>query len=186
MTTVVGVGAAVAAGALALGLGGAALAAEQAPPRVLTAQVRGTVSTPEGTVPHAFLTIQTWPDSMAGPHGTDGGPHPSWVTYGPTTNLSVPAHALVTVTVEQYDTGGTITNPYFAQVHGTVGGTETVDGKTVTSINPDEVGHTFTLHGTVEDGQDSLFVNAPCPPCRTTPPTRRTAIPSHTSSPSPS
>lgn len=99
---------------------------------------------------------------MAGPHGKDGGPKPDWVSYGPSTNLSVPAHSLVTVTVHQYDTGGDITNPYFAQVHGTVDGTETVDGKQVKGIDPGAVGHTFTLHSLVTN-QDPLFVSVPLP-----------------------
>ncbi len=66
---------------------------------------------------------------MAGEHGSDGGAHPDWVSYGPSTNLHVPAHALVTVTIRQYDSGDRITNPYFAKVHGTLGGTMTVNGK---------------------------------------------------------
>ena len=38
----------------------------------------------------------------------------------------MPAHALVTVTVRQYDSGGSLNNPWFANVRGTVGGTATV------------------------------------------------------------
>ena len=71
--------------------------------------------------------LATYPDSMAGEHGIDGGAHPDWVSYGPSTNLHVPAHSLVTVTIDQYDGGEKITNPYFAKVHGTVGGTD--DGR---------------------------------------------------------
>lgn len=163
MKSVVGVGATVLAGAVALGLTGAAVSHAQSDPPRLTAVVRGTAQTPQGSVPHAYLELQTWPDSMAGPHGPDGGTHPDWVTYGPSTHLVLPAHSLVTITIKQYDTGGEITNPYFAKVHGTVGGTENVDGKDVTEIDSKAVGHTFTLHSLAESGQDTLFVSAPLP-----------------------
>lgn len=108
------------------------------------------------------IHLATYPDSMAGAHGPDGGPHPDWVTYGPTTHLMAPAHTLVTVTIFQYDGGERITNPFFARVHGTVGGTAQVNGKTVHSVNPKAVGHTFTLHA-APTAQDPLFVNVPLP-----------------------
>lgn len=111
---------------------------------------------------HVYLHLSTYPDSMAGEHGADGGSEPDWVSYGPTTTLRVPRDSLVTVTISQYDGGEEITNPWFAQVHGTVGGTETVNGKTVTKINPEEVGHTFTIHA-APTAQDPLFVSAPLP-----------------------
>lgn len=128
----------------------------------LSAKVHGTASTQHGTVPHAFLNLASYPDSLAGEHGKDGGAHPDWVSFGPSTNLHVPAHALVTVTVRQYDGGESITNPYFAKVHGTVGGTMTVNGKKQTGTNPDAVGHTFTIHAAPTD-QDPLFVSVPLP-----------------------
>jgi len=162
MRMVIGAVATVFGGALAVGLAGAALAHSSQPPALLTASVDGTADTPQGTLPHAFLNLDTWPDSLSGAHGPDGGAHPDWVTYGPSTNLSVPAHSLVTVTIHQYDTGDRITNPYFATVHGTVGETETIDGQTVTSIDPAHVGHTFTVHGSVTN-QDPLFISVPLP-----------------------
>lgn len=128
----------------------------------VSAQVKGTVRTASGNLPHAYLNLSTYPDSMAGEHGSDGGAHPDWVSYGPSTNLHVPAHALVTVTIRQYDSGDRITNPYFAKVHGTLGGTMTVNGKKVTGINPDAVGHTFTVHA-APTNQDPLFVSVPLP-----------------------
>jgi len=124
--------------------------------------VRGTVATPHGRAPHVFVHLSTYPDSMAGEHGADGGAEPDWVSYGPTTTLSVPAHSLVTVTISQYDGGEKITNPYFARVHGTIGGTETVNGKTVTHADPGAIGHTFTLHA-APTAQSPLFVSAPLP-----------------------
>jgi len=108
------------------------------------------------------MELATYPDSLAGEHGPGGGSQPDWVSYGPTTNLSVPAHSLVTITIKQYDSGGKITNPYFATVHGTVDGTETVNGKTVTDVNSDAVGHTFTVHA-LPTNQDPLFVSVPLP-----------------------
>lgn len=162
MRMLIGASATVLGGVVAVGIVGTSLAHSAPPPPQLRATVQGVANTPEGPLPHAFLTLQTWPDSMAGPHGKDGGAQPDWVTYGPTTNLSVPAHSLVTVTIQQYDTGEKITNPYFAQVHGTVDNTMTVDGKTVTAVDPAHVGHTFTLHSLVTN-QDPLFVSVPLP-----------------------
>jgi hypothetical protein len=124
--------------------------------------IRGTAATSQGKVPHVFVHLSTYPDSMAGEHGADGGSEPDWVSYGPTTELSVPAHALVTVTINQYDSGDTITNPYFARVHGTVGGTETVNGQTLAKANPKAIGHTFTLHA-APTAQTPLFVSVPLP-----------------------
>jgi hypothetical protein len=124
--------------------------------------IRGTVATPHGNVPHVFVHLATYPDSMAGEHGADGGAEPDWVSYGPTTDLSVPAHSMVTVTIDQYDGGEEVTNHWFAKVHGTIGGTETVNGKTVTRTNPKMIGHTFTLHA-APTNQSPLFVSAPLP-----------------------
>lgn len=162
MRVSVGAAATVLAGAVAVGVAGTAFARSSSPPPVLTAKVDGTVQTPDGPLPHAFLELATWPDSLAGPHGTDGGPHPDWVSYGPSTNLAVPAHSLVTVTIRQYDSGEEITNPFFAAVHGTVDGTMTVDGKTVHGWDPEQIGHTFTVHGAAAT-KDPLFVSVPLP-----------------------
>lgn len=158
----IGAAATILGGAVAVGLAGTALAQASAAPRAIHATVTGVAQTPEGELPHAFLQLDTWPDSMAGPHGKDGGAHPNWVSYGPSTNLSVPAHALVTVTIKQYDSGDRIANPYFAQVHGTVDGSATVDGQPITGVDPEHVGHTFTVHSQVTN-QDPLFVSVPLP-----------------------
>jgi len=157
-----GVAAAVAGGVVVVALAGVSLSLAGSPPAQLRATVHGVAQTPSGAMPHAFLTLATYPDSLAGEHGANGGPHPDWVSYGPTTNLEVPAHALVTITIDQYDTGGTIYNPYFAAVHGTLGGTETINGRTVTGIGPDTVAHTFTLH-MFPANQPSLFISVPLP-----------------------
>ena len=162
MRMYVGAAATVLGGVIAVGMAGTALAHSSSPPKVLRATVQGVADTPEGSLPHAFLNLETWPDSMAEGHGSDGGVNPDWVTYGPSTNLSVPAHSLVTVTIKQYDGGERIANPYFAEVHGTTDGTMTVDGKSTTNVDPETVGHTFTIHGQVTD-QDPLFVSVPLP-----------------------
>ena len=162
MRVSVGAAATVLAGAVAVGVAGTAFARSSSAPPVLSAKVQGTAQTPDGTLPHAFLELDTWPDSLAGPHGKDGGPHPDWVSYGPSTTLSVPAHSLVTVTINQYDTGEEIANAYYAGVHGTVDGTMTVDGKTVRRTDPEHIGHTFTVHS-LASNPDPLFVSIPLP-----------------------
>ena len=145
----------------------------------LDAVVVGTAETPQGPMKHATLEFATYPDSMAGEHGASGGAHPGWVSYGPSTNLHVPAHSLVTVTIDQYDGGEKITNPYFAKVHGTVDGTMTVDGKTETGADPEHIGHTFTIHA-APGNQDPLFVSVPLPAVADDAPTAAdTGYPTH-------
>ncbi len=116
------------------------------------------------TMPHVTLQFQTYPDSTGSVNGVPihPGGNPSWPAYGMTNQFQVPAHALVTVDVRQYDSGGTLNNPWFATVRGTVGGTATVDGKVVKSIDPNNVGHTFTVRGS--PGTDpGFFLNVPLP-----------------------
>jgi hypothetical protein len=88
--------------------------------------------------------------------------NPGWPAYGPTNVFQVPAHALVTVTVRQYDSGGALNNPWFATVRGTVGNVATVNGKVVHSVNPNNVGHTFTVRG-VPGTDPAFFLNVPFP-----------------------
>jgi hypothetical protein len=162
LRTAVGLIIAVGGGAAVVALVGFLLSRPGPNSTPLHAVVKGTIKTTHGTLPHAFLNLDTWPDSMAGEHGSDGGAHPDWVSYGPSTNLFVPAHSYVTVTIHQYDTGGQITNPFFSHVHGTVGGTEVIDGKTARGANPDSIGHTFTLRA-APTNQTTLFVSVPLP-----------------------
>ncbi|MHB1615088.1 MAG: hypothetical protein ACYCXA_15045 [Actinomycetes bacterium] len=108
-----------------------------------------TSSTSNGA--EASLTMQTVP-------ALGSGPHPDWVSYliqrpdgqwVHTTMLQVPAHALVHVTILQYDTGSDLRNPLMNQPQGTVGGTITVNGQTVDALTPKNdapgIGHTFTI-----------------------------------------
>jgi hypothetical protein len=106
-------------------------------------------------------------------------PHPDWVSYlvrdgsgrwHHTTVFQVPAHALVRVTILQYDTATGLRNPFWSQVRGTVGGTMTVDGKTMQALPPDDASHTFAiqdldvsvpLKGVADDAPRQCSV-APC------------------------
>jgi hypothetical protein len=94
------------------------------------------------------IELSAFPDSYAchGSNGSPGGgPHPDWVTYCPSTSIKVPAHSTITVTIRQYDTGGSVHNPFFAVVRGTVGNVMYLNGKAVQQVNPEEIGHTFTV-----------------------------------------
>jgi hypothetical protein len=79
--------------------------------------------------------------------------HPTWVSYLVRNNgrwvrstiYTVPANTVVHVTIYQYDSPTGLRNPFLSQVQGTVGGTETIDGKTVDSIPPEEASHTFAI-----------------------------------------
>ncbi|MGA2014721.1 MAG: hypothetical protein ABSH51_29925 [Solirubrobacteraceae bacterium] len=106
------------------------------------------------------VELSVFPDSMAC-HGSGGGPHPDWVSYCPSTNLKLPAHSTVTFTVKQYDSATTLHNTFFDTVRGTVGGTMTVNGKTMSQVSPDAPGHTFTLQTPPDSNEPYLFVNVP-------------------------
>jgi hypothetical protein len=149
-------------------VGGSAfvLHAAPKPPPTVTATVTNESSTVPGVTKTASLELSAYPDSEAITwRRSNGGvgPHPDWVSYGPSTVLQVPAHALITVTIKQYDSGEPIPNAWLAQVHGTVGGTATIDGKVVTGIDPNKVGHTFTIHNFPSSKQPTLFVSVPLP-----------------------
>ena len=126
------------------------------------AKVVGTSTVDGVTLKHVTLAFNTYPDASGSVNGVPihPGGNPAWPSYGPTNQYQVPAHSLVTVTIRQYDSGGSLNNPWFDKVRGTVGGTATINGKVVTSINPNNVGHTFTVRGT--PGTDpGFFLNVP-------------------------
>ncbi len=136
-----------------------------------TSPVGTLVATPVGsatvngrTLQHVTLAFNTYPDSTGMVNGKPI--HPSgnsaWPAYGPTNQFQVPAHALVTVTVRQYDSGGSLNNPWFATVRGTVGNVARVNGKLVHSIDPNNVGHTFTVRG-IPGTDPAFFLNVPFP-----------------------
>ena len=71
-----------------------------------------------------------------------GPPNGQWVH---STIFKVPANSIVHVTIYQFDSPTGLRNPFLSQVQGTVGGTMTVDGKTVNAIQPEEASHTFAV-----------------------------------------
>ncbi|HXV05287.1 MAG TPA: hypothetical protein VFP23_05220 [Solirubrobacterales bacterium] len=109
------------------------------PPTVASGQVVG---------PTAQLTMKTEP--AVGPQGGNK----SWVSYlvrnqkGDwihSTMFKLPAHSLVHVTIYQFDGDSGLRNPFLSQVHGTVGNRMLVNGKPMTSIDPEEASHTFAV-----------------------------------------
>lgn len=130
-------------------------------PATLRAATIGTIQTPAGTLTRATLTLSTYPDSMAGEHGAGGGAHPAWVSYGSSTSLWVPAHALVTVTIKNYDTATPLHDPFYAQVRGTEGGVMLVNGKKMAGIDYSLASHTFTIHYFPDSAQPLLDVSVP-------------------------
>jgi hypothetical protein len=137
------------------------------------AAAAGIVKTAHGPLKHVYLTMDTFPNFPAAawikehhyhyarnPDVPTIDTHPDWVVYGPTSNLVVPAHSEVTITIRQYDSGETLLNDFYAHVEGTIGNKMTVDGKTMVGIRADQVAHTFTIHGTSQ-GQPYLYVSVP-------------------------
>ena len=128
-----------------------------------------------GTQKNVNLTIQTV--AAVGP--TLSPENPTWVSYAirnnanrwqRTTIWSLPAHALVHVTIYQYDGDSGLRNPFMAKVRGTVGNTMKLNGKTMSVINPDDASHTFAvpalglivpLEGVADDAKNQCDF-APC------------------------
>ena len=50
-------------------------------------------------------------------------PHPTWVSYLPTTILKVPANSTITMQIDQEDTPSGLRNPFWSQAFGIEGGT---------------------------------------------------------------
>ena len=79
--------------------------------------------------------------------------HPTWVSYLArqngqwvhSTTYIVPANTVVHVTLYQFDSPTGLRNPFLSQVQGTVGGTESIDGKLTNGIPPEEASHTFAV-----------------------------------------
>ncbi|HUY61753.1 MAG TPA: hypothetical protein VMW49_07745, partial [Candidatus Dormibacteraeota bacterium] len=132
-------------------------------PPTLRARSAGVAQTAAGPVARASLTLSTYPDSLAGEHGSGGGAHPDWVSYGPTSNLWVPAHALVTVTIRNYDGATALADPFYGRVQGTVGGVAWVNGRPIRGLAASQVAHTFTIHMFPLPGQPELDVSVPLP-----------------------
>jgi hypothetical protein len=134
------------------------------------------VSTTTATGPSTQLTLET-----VGTIGPKYSPaHPDWVSYlvrsngqwVRSTDYTVPANSIVHVTIYQFDSPTGLRNPFMAQPEGTIGGMETIDGKAVSSINPEEASHTFAvpelgvfvpLPGISEEAKNACE-SAPCEP----------------------
>ena len=69
---------------------------------------RPSTDRPSSTSPWPSTRIRTPPEWSTGQPIHPSG-NPGWPAYGPTNQFQVPAHALVTVTVRQYDSGGAST-----------------------------------------------------------------------------
>src|SRR5262249_50724773 len=134
---------------------------QQPPP--IHAQTGGPVSTSQGNLKLASITLQTYPfdpyqdpafiashvtdqDLNGEPYPQAEGDNPNWVKYWPTTQLVVPAHALVTITIQNYDGVTPLLNPYYAVPRGVVGNKISINGVDTTQLDPAEVSHTFTIH----------------------------------------
>jgi hypothetical protein len=108
-------------------------------------------------------------------------PHPTWVSYYSVdaqdqhwrhvTTYVLPAHALVHVTIYQFDSQTGLRNPFISQVQGTVGGKIMLNGKPTTSIDPNAASHVFAipaiglsvpLYGISATAKNPC-ANAPCP-----------------------
>lgn len=149
---------------LALGAGlisgiGIYVAGAKTDPNFLTPKAAGTLETPHGTLNHYTLDLSAYPDSFWNPKAV----HQDWVSYGPVTNFKLPAHSAITVTIKQYDSGEPITNDFFAKVRGTIDGTMLLNGKPVSEVNPESVGHTFTVRGLTSGTKENFFLNIPLP-----------------------
>jgi hypothetical protein len=108
------------------------------------------VSTPSvAGVSGTQLTMQTV--AAIGPKYSPS--NPDWVSYlvkekgkwVHSTVFKVPANSVVHVTVLQYDGDSGLRNPFLSQVQGTLNGKETVDGKQIEAIDPEEASHTFAV-----------------------------------------
>ena len=106
-------------------------------------------------------------------------PHPDWVSYLTqnaqghwvhSTMLQAPAHSLVKITIDNYDTATGLRNPLWSQPRGVVGGVEIVGGKPMKVLDPDLASHTFAIPdlgvsvevpGVADDAPNQCSV-APC------------------------
>jgi hypothetical protein len=134
------------------------------------------VASSGATLKHVSIVLQTFPydpytdPSFVSNHingQTDFGsawPGPGdnqvWVKYEPTTDLIVPENALVTISIQNYDSATPLLNPYYDTPQG-LDGSMMVDGQAVTSVDPTNVSHTFTIHSIPQSGQDWLYVSVP-------------------------
>ena len=85
--------------------------------------------------------------------GSKLSPNTNWVSYlvreqgvwHRSTVWTLPAHALVHVTIYNFDGQSGLRNPFLAQARGLVGGTFAINGKPTSTIDPDAASHTFAI-----------------------------------------
>lgn len=108
----------------------------------------------------AELDLSAFPDSQAC-HPDAPNPEITWVTYCQT-SLEAPPNTLVTVIVKQYDSSTGVLNGFFRNVQGTVGGTATYNGKTLSQLKDADIAHTFTLQSQpFTPAANRLYVSVP-------------------------
>ena len=80
------------------------------------------------------------------------GPHADFLGYQtetkpvhPGTFFTLPRNSLVTVVIHNFDSATAPRNEFFSLVQGTIGGVETVQGKTLKVMDPAVMSHTFTI-----------------------------------------
>jgi hypothetical protein len=82
-------------------------------------------------------------------------PNENWVSYliqengawHRSTVWTLPANTVVHVTIYNYDGQSGLRNPFLAQARGVVGGSFQLNGKPMSSIDPDAASHTFAIPG---------------------------------------
>ena len=136
-----GVAAVVAAGGILIGFYVSGYLVGNTTPYTPAAQTTGTAKA-------VHLTLQT-----VAAVGPTLAPHPDWVSYlvqdssghwRRTTVFTLPAHALVHVTIYNFDGASGLRNPFLGQPQGLIG-KEVVDGKPVAALAPDQPSHTFAV-----------------------------------------
>jgi len=130
------------------GAGNAEDAAETVAAPAVASAVGGAASG-GSAAPTVHESLVVVPGAMTG--------HPGWPQFVGSKTIDFPAHATVVLSIYSFDTGSSPLAkglPY-DKVSGTVGGSETVNGKSTSSIANAQLAHTFTVPG--------LRLNIPIP-----------------------
>ena len=129
------------------------------------------------------LELATFPDSHVC-HPDAPAAQAIWVTFcsgttgtnGVANKLEVPPNSVVTVVINQYDSGTALINDYFGQVRGTIGGAAMLDGQPFSNVSEvgqisktvkghtfsADPGHTFTIQSAPNTPPDeAIFVSVP-------------------------
>ncbi len=131
------------------------------------------VPTQAGPTPVAEMTLETVASLGSGYS------EPTWVSYlikdksgvwRHSTSFTLPAHALVHVTIYQFDSATGLRNPFLGRPEGVVGNVIGIDGKTVDVIDPSLTSHTFVVPALhlvvplpgVADNAKNTCSQAPC------------------------